>query len=57
MEPIEPIRITPPRPADRILRDRRHGERGGRRDPQEEQEPQDEAKPEDDGFPHVDVRA
>ena len=52
---IEPIRITPPRPSDAIVRERRHGERGGKRDPQEEKESKDEPV-EDDGFPHIDVR-
>lgn len=54
---IEPIRIVPVRPADYVVRERRHGEQGGKRRPREEPEKRkDEAEP-DDGLPHIDVRA
>jgi hypothetical protein len=53
---IEPIRVVPARRADPLTRERRAGEEGGRRQPQEERE-QHEERPEDDGLPHIDVRA
>jgi hypothetical protein len=56
LERIDPIRIVAPRPIDRIVRERRHGERGGQRDPKEEQEAKEEPREPDDGLPHIDVR-
>jgi hypothetical protein len=55
-DPIEPIRVVPVRPADYVVRERRPGEQGGKRQPREEpKKRKDEA--EDDGLPHIDVRA
>ena len=56
LEPIERIRVVSTRPADLVLRDRRHGEQGGKRQPKEDEDEQDE-RGEDDGLPHIDVRA
>jgi hypothetical protein len=57
LDPIEPIRVVPTRPADPLKRERRPGEEGGRRRPREEPQDRREEAEEDDGLPHIDVRA